>query len=129
MSLQSEVNFLGRLSHPNLVKLLGYGFEAEELLLVYEYMPKGSLENHLFGSKPLTCYADINVFSIRHGLIEFSWSGGASVQPLPWDIRLKILIGAAHGLAFLHASDKKVIYRDFKASNILLDGVSSLPQT
>lgn len=94
---QSEVNFLGRLSHPNLVKLLGYGFEAEELLLVYEYMPKGSLENHLFGR-------------------------GASVQPLPWDIRLKILIGAAHGLAFLHASDKKVIYRDFKASNILLDG-------
>ncbi|XP_041997272.1 probable serine/threonine-protein kinase PIX13 [Salvia splendens] len=94
---QSEVNFLGRLSHPNLVKLLGYGLEDTELLLVYEFMAKGSLENHLFGR-------------------------GASVQPLPWDIRLKILIGAACGLAFLHASDRKVIYRDFKASNILLDG-------
>ncbi|XP_057769104.1 probable serine/threonine-protein kinase PIX13 [Salvia miltiorrhiza] len=94
---QSEVNFLGRLSHPNLVKLLGYGLEDTELLLVYEFMAKGSLENHLFGR-------------------------GASVQPLPWEIRLKILIGAARGLAFLHASDKKVIYRDFKASNILLDG-------
>ena len=58
-----------------------------------------------------------------------SWLGGASVQPLPWDIRLKILIGAARGLAFLHASDRKVIYRDFKASNILLDGVSSTFQT
>ncbi|KAL8536269.1 hypothetical protein ACS0TY_011773 [Phlomoides rotata] len=94
---QSEVNFLGRLSHPNLVRLLGYCWEDKELLLVYEFMQKGSLENHLFGR-------------------------GSSVQPLPWNIRLKILIGAANGLAFLHASDRKVIYRDFKASNILLDG-------
>ncbi|KAK4848345.1 hypothetical protein QYF36_011930 [Acer negundo] len=94
---QSEINFLGRLSHPNLVKLLGYCWEDKELLLVYEFMQKGSLENHLFGR-------------------------GSAVQPLPWDIRLKIAIGAARGLAFLHMSDKHVIYRDFKASNILLDG-------
>ncbi|KAG5547524.1 hypothetical protein RHGRI_013274 [Rhododendron griersonianum] len=94
---QSEVHFLGRLSHPNLVKLLGYCWEDNELLLVYEFMQKGSLENHLFGR-------------------------GAAVQPLPWDLRLKILIGAAQGLAFLHTSEKQVIYRDFKASNILLDG-------
>ncbi|KAL3539147.1 hypothetical protein ACH5RR_002513 [Cinchona calisaya] len=94
---QAEVNFLGRLSHPNLVKLLGYCWEEKELLLVYEFMQKGSLENHLFGR-------------------------GSAVQPLPWDIRLKISIGAARGLAFLHASERQVIYRDFKASNILLDG-------
>ncbi|XAR73061.1 Non-specific serine/threonine protein kinase [Bertholletia excelsa] len=94
---QSEVHFLGRLSHPNLVKLLGYCWEEEELLLVYEFMQKGSLENHLFGR-------------------------GSAVQPLPWEIRLKISIGAARGLAFLHTSEKHVIYRDFKASNILLDG-------
>ncbi|XP_057493022.1 probable serine/threonine-protein kinase PIX13 [Actinidia eriantha] len=94
---QSEVNFLGRLSHPNLVKLLGYCWEDKELLLVYEFMQKGSLENHLFGR-------------------------GSAVQPLPWDIRLRILIGAARGLEFLHTSEKHVIYRDFKASNILLDG-------
>ncbi|CAA0837029.1 Protein kinase superfamily protein [Striga hermonthica] len=94
---KSEVNFLGRLSHPNLVKLLGYGWEDSELLLVYEFMQKGSLENHLFGR-------------------------GSAVQPLGWNTRLMILIGAARGLAFLHASDWKVIYRDFKASNILLDG-------
>ncbi|GFY89811.1 protein kinase superfamily protein [Actinidia rufa] len=94
---QSEINFLGRLSHPNLVKLLGYCWEEDELLLVYEFMQKGSLENHLFGR-------------------------GSAVQSLPWDIRIKILIGAAQGLSFLHASEKQVIYRDFKASNILLDG-------
>lgn len=49
--MQSEVNFLGRLSHPNLVRLLGYCVEDRELLLVYEYMPKGSLDNHLFRSE------------------------------------------------------------------------------
>lgn len=49
--MQSEVNFLGRLSHPNLVKLLGYCWEDKELLLVYDFMQKGSLENHLFRSK------------------------------------------------------------------------------
>ncbi|KAJ4967390.1 hypothetical protein NE237_019239 [Protea cynaroides] len=94
---QSEVNFLGRLSHPNLVKLLGYCMEDKELLLVYEFMQKGSLENHLFRRS-------------------------SAVQPLSWSIRLKIVIGAARGLAFLHTSDRQVIYRDFKASNILLDG-------
>jgi serine/threonine protein kinase len=45
------------------------------------------------------------------------------VQPLPWSLRLRIAIGAARGLAFLHSSEKHVIYRDFKASNILLDTV------
>ncbi|KAL2483105.1 Protein kinase superfamily protein [Forsythia ovata] len=94
---QSEVNFLGRLSHPNLVKLFGYCWEDKELLLVYEFMQRGSLENHLFRRS-------------------------VAIEPLSWDIRLKIAIGAARGLAFLHTSDKQVIYRDFKASNILLDG-------
>lgn len=48
---KAEVDFLGRLSHPNLVKLLGYCSEDDNLLLVYEFMQKGSLEHHLFGSK------------------------------------------------------------------------------
>ncbi|KAG8083063.1 hypothetical protein GUJ93_ZPchr0014g46786 [Zizania palustris] len=93
---QSEVDFLGRLSHPNLVRLLGYCVEDSELLLVYEFMAKGSLENHLFRK-------------------------GSSYQPISWSLRLRIAIGAARGLAFLHSSEKQIIYRDFKASNILLD--------
>ncbi|XP_061988753.1 receptor-like cytoplasmic kinase 176 [Rosa rugosa] len=90
---EAEVNFLGKYLHPNVVRLLGYCCEEDQFLLVYEYMQKGSLENHLF----------------RKGQ-----------EPLSWDLRLKIAIGAARGLAFLHTSEK-VIYRDFKASNILLD--------
>ncbi|PSS17172.1 Serine/threonine-protein kinase [Actinidia chinensis var. chinensis] len=91
---QSEVKFLGKFSHPNLVKLLGYCWEERQFLLVYEYMEKGSLESHLFR---------------------------LSAEPLPWDTRLKIAIGAAQGLTFLHTTEKQVIYRDFKSSNILLD--------
>ncbi|KAL9261467.1 putative serine/threonine-protein kinase CST [Drosera capensis] len=90
----AEVNLLGKFSHPNLVKLIGYCTEERELLLVYEYLPKGSLENHLFK---------------KH------------VEPPPWGLRMKIAMDAARGLYFLHTTENTVIYRDFKPSNILLD--------
>ncbi|KAH0781416.1 hypothetical protein KY290_001014 [Solanum tuberosum] len=90
----AEVIFLGQLSHPNLVKLIGYCCEAEHRVLIYEYMARGSVENNLFSRVLL---------------------------PLPWSIRMKIAFGAAKGLAFLHEAEKPVIYRDFKTSNILLD--------
>ncbi|KAE8718234.1 putative receptor-like protein kinase [Hibiscus syriacus] len=91
----AEVDFLGNLLHPNLVKLVGYCIEDDHRLLVYEFMPRGSLENHLF----------------RKGSL-----------PLPWSIRMKIALGAAKGLSFLHEeAERPVIYRDFKTSNILLD--------
>ncbi|KAL2251037.1 UNVERIFIED_CONTAM: Serine/threonine-protein kinase RIPK [Sesamum indicum] len=90
----TEVIFLGQLRHAHLVKLIGYCCEEEHRLLVYEYMPRGSLENQLFRR-----------FSVS----------------LPWAARMKIALGAAKGLAFLHEAEKPVIYRDFKGSNILLD--------
>ncbi|KAG7642433.1 Protein kinase-like domain superfamily [Arabidopsis suecica] len=92
----AEVNYLGQFSHPNLVKLIGYCLEDEHRLLVYEFMPRGSLENHLFRR-------------------------GSYFQPLSWTLRLKVALGAAKGLAFLHNAETSVIYRDFKTSNILLD--------
>lgn len=49
-SLQAEVDFLGNLHHPNLVRLIGYCVEDDQRLLVYEFMPRGSLDNHLFRS-------------------------------------------------------------------------------
>ncbi|XVE51857.1 hypothetical protein DITRI_Ditri02bG0074900 [Diplodiscus trichospermus] len=90
----AEVIFLGQLKHPHLVNLIGYCYEEEHRLLVYEYMARGNLENQLFK---------------RCG------------PPLPWLTRLKIAVGTAKGLAFLHEEEKPVIYRDFKTSNILLD--------
>ncbi|KAJ8479792.1 hypothetical protein OPV22_023519 [Ensete ventricosum] len=92
----TEVNYLGQLSHRHLVKLIGYCLEDEQRLLVYEFMPRGSLENHLFRRS-------------------------SYVQPLSWNLRMKIALGAAKGLAFLHSDMAKVIYRDFKTSNVLLD--------
>ncbi|CAM0871582.1 unnamed protein product [Alopecurus aequalis] len=90
----TEVIFLGQLRHPNLVKLIGYCYEDQHRLIVYEFLVRGSLEKHLFKK-----YA-------------------ASLQ---WSTRLKIAVGAAKGLAFLHEAENPVIYRDFKTSNILLD--------
>ncbi|KAL5223728.1 hypothetical protein ABZP36_010367 [Zizania latifolia] len=90
----AEVIFLGHLSHANLVRLVGYCCEGDHRVLVYEYMPRGSVESHLF-SRVMT--------------------------PLSWATRMKIALGAARGLAFLHEAEKPVIYRDFKTSNILLD--------
>ncbi|KAG6471351.1 probable serine/threonine-protein kinase PBL16 [Zingiber officinale] len=90
----AEVIFLGQLSHPNLVKLIGYCCEDEHRVLVYEFMDKGNVESLLF-SRALGC--------------------------LPWGIRMKIAFDAAKGLAFLHDAEKPIIYRDFKTSNILLD--------
>lgn len=90
----TEVNFLGQLRHPNLVKLIGYCCEDDHRLLVYEFMYRGSLENHLFRK---------------------------TAAPLSWSTRMMIALGAAKGLAFLHNAERPVIYRDFKTSNILVD--------
>ncbi|KAL5710806.1 putative serine/threonine-protein kinase pbl10 [Ranunculus cassubicifolius] len=92
----AEVNFLGRLHHPNLVRLQGYCSEEEKLLLVYEYISLGNLESNLF-------------------------KRGSSSSSLSWSLRMKVALGAAKGLAFLHRADINVICRDFKSSNILLD--------
>ncbi|XP_042024348.1 serine/threonine-protein kinase RIPK-like isoform X2 [Salvia splendens] len=89
----TEVVLLGQLKHPHLVKLLGYCCEDEHRLLVYEYMARGNLENQLF----------------------------RRYTSLAWKTRIKIALGAARGLDFLHGEEKPVIYRDFKTSNILLD--------
>ncbi|KAJ9178995.1 hypothetical protein P3X46_010830 [Hevea brasiliensis] len=91
----TEIFFLEQLHHPNIVKLIGYCLEDDHRLLVYEFMPRGSLENHLFRR--------------------------SNVQPLSWNLRIKISLDAARGLSFLHSDEAKVIHRNLKASNILLD--------
>uniref|UniRef100_A0A803Q571 non-specific serine/threonine protein kinase n=2 Tax=Cannabis sativa TaxID=3483 RepID=A0A803Q571_CANSA len=92
-----EVLMLSLLHHPNLVNLIGYCADGDQRLLVYEFMPLGSLEDHLHDLPP-------------------------DKEPLDWNTRMKIAAGAAKGLEYLHdKANPPVIYRDLKSSNILLD--------
>ncbi|GMI80070.1 hypothetical protein like AT5G18610 [Hibiscus trionum] len=92
-----EVLMLSLLHHQNLVNLIGYCADGDQRLLVYEFMPLGSLEDHLHDLPP-------------------------NKEPLDWNMRMRIAAGAAKGLEYLHdKANPPVIYRDLKSSNILLD--------
>ncbi|KAL6649125.1 hypothetical protein ACP70R_013349 [Stipagrostis hirtigluma subsp. patula] len=92
-----EVETIGRVRHKNLVRLLGYCVEGAYRMLVYEYVDNGNLDQWLHG--------DVG-----------------EVSPLTWDIRMNIILATAKGLAYLHEGlEPKVVHRDIKSSNILLD--------
>ncbi|PIA61819.1 hypothetical protein AQUCO_00200071v1 [Aquilegia coerulea] len=92
----NEVNLISAVHHKNLVKLLGCSITGPESLLVYEYIPNRSLQENLFS---------------RHNNRELSWKE-----------RYNIILGTAEGLAYLHEESKlRIIHRDIKLSNILLD--------
>ncbi|XP_027334657.1 receptor-like serine/threonine-protein kinase ALE2 isoform X2 [Abrus precatorius] len=124
----AEVEMLSRLHHRNLVKLIGICIEKQTRCLVYELVPNGSVESHLHG-KAKTQF--INIFGSQKVTIafqrlpfEYSIFTGADKETdsLDWNARMKIALGAARGLAYLHEdSNPCVIHRDFKASNILLE--------
>ncbi|CAO2840738.1 unnamed protein product [Amaranthus hypochondriacus] len=92
----AEISSMRRLSHRNLVPLLGYGRRKGQLLLIYEYMPNGSLDKLLFSKDEKT--------------------------NLSWFLRFKIIKGVASALLYLHEEwEQVVLHRDVKASNVLLD--------
>ncbi|KAK7385633.1 hypothetical protein VNO78_31381 [Psophocarpus tetragonolobus] len=91
----TEIELLSRLHHRNLVSLIGYCDEKGEQMLVYEYMPNGTLRDHLYA------------YSEKH---------------LSFSMRLKIALGSAQGILYLHSEvDPPIFHRDIKTSNILLD--------
>lgn len=92
-----EVDILSRLDHPNLVSLIGYCADGKQRFLVYEYMHNGNLQDHL---------------------------NGIGEEKMDWALRLKVAIGAAKGLAYLHSTSAvgiPIVHRDFKSTNILLN--------
>ncbi|XP_009601166.1 proline-rich receptor-like protein kinase PERK15 [Nicotiana tabacum] len=92
---QAEVEIISRVHHKHLVSLVGYCITGSQRLLVYEFVPNNTLEFHLHGK---------------------------GRPPLDWPIRLKIALGSAKGLAYLHEDcQPKIIHRDIKAANILVD--------
>ncbi|KAF7050933.1 hypothetical protein CFC21_059228 [Triticum aestivum] len=91
----SEVRVISRLRHKNLVQLIGWCHEGGNLLLVYELMPNGSLDGHLYDANNVV---------------------------LPWPLRHEILLGLGSALLYLHQDwDQCVLHRDIKPSNIMLD--------
>ncbi|MFQ6657411.1 hypothetical protein Gotur_027092, partial [Gossypium turneri] len=105
LEFKTEVQLVAKLQHRNLVRLLGFCLQEQERLLIYEFVPNASLDHFIFGN---VSFCD-DVDRIRRA-------------ELDWETRFKIIHGIVRGLLYLHEDSRlRIIHRDLKASNILLD--------
>ncbi|KAH9792863.1 G-type lectin S-receptor-like serine/threonine-protein kinase [Citrus sinensis] len=108
---KNEVVLIARLQHRNLVRLLGYCIEGHEKILLYEYMLNKSLDFFIFGANVKAFVREMKTFS-----------DPTLSALLHWEMRFNIIIGIARGLLYLHQDSRlRIIHRDLKTSNILLD--------
>ncbi|XP_031128282.1 cysteine-rich receptor-like protein kinase 10 isoform X1 [Ipomoea triloba] len=127
LEFKNEVVLVARLHHRNLVRLHGFCLEGRERILVYEFVPNGSLDKLLFGKYFFTTYLQRPVMEYLNHTFSIKLCN-LHADPikrgcLNWERRYKIIIGIAKGLVYMHEDSRlRIIHRDLKANNILLDG-------
>ncbi|KAK8573124.1 hypothetical protein V6N13_099939 [Hibiscus sabdariffa] len=113
----TEISLLSRLHHRNLVSLVGYCDEDGEQMLVYEFMPNGTLRNWLSGMN----FSGLVALQVLYHALTFLRPAKAETN-LSFGMRLRIALGSAKGILYLHTeANPPVFHRDIKANNILLD--------
>ncbi|KAK3003265.1 hypothetical protein RJ639_018877 [Escallonia herrerae] len=116
-----EVAYLSGIQHRNLVTLLGYCQDNGYQMLVFEYLPNGSISNHLYGmthTLEMTSFSALDMFKAYWCLTDI---GKDSTTKLEFKQRLSIALGVAKGLCHLHSQQPPIVHRNLKTSNVLID--------
>ena len=124
LEFKNEILLLAQLQHRNLFRILGFFIHGQERLLVYEFIKNASLDHFIFGIYFLLLMPPNDPYHYSFSLcIDLCAVADLEKrQVLDWGVRYKMIGGVARGLLYLHEDSRyRIIHRDLKASNILLD--------